>query len=555
MAVEEYRWGVLERFSRITRLATTFLDHPLAVPLLPYLPASLHPWARRDGGGPTDYEGLEYEPARVYLARWAHDVQVARSRAAESEVIGSSYGGGGSGFEDAMSNPPSPSFMLSSSATLMSSSLLEAARQYAGGQGQAAGRLRMLKEEERIVWDETVEALTGLGSFEVLSTDTTPPPPKVDRLKPLSRAEWALYFDHHIPFPPKPPSSSYASATTSPYVGGFNPEAGSMMESMIHISLDDAAPHGRAGRILVPIEDIQRRIFQGGLDPEIRSEVWRYLFHLFPWTSTHANRVSIKTRKSEEYTRLKSLWLSTAARLGDVDLSIELPDLPPPTSPSTDRDAEMYRDARTRVGKDVHRTDRGHPFYASRVNMDKLRDILITYACSYEGSDGLGFVQGMADLASPVLIVMEGDESDAFWCFADLMEKMKSNFRHDGLGMRTRLTTLSKLLQLTDPHLHAHLDLTGSSNLFCCFRWHLVLFKREFPLDDLLRLWECLQSGWPGDGFEHFVCLAILDEHRDAIVRHLYTFDEVLKYVNDLSGTVPLDPTLEAAELLYTRFR
>ncbi|KAJ3164288.1 GTPase activating protein [Irineochytrium annulatum] len=142
--------------------------------------------------------------------------------------------------------------------------------------------------------------------------------------------------------------------------------------------------------------------------------------------------------------------------------------------------------------------------------MDNLRDILITYACNYEGSDGLAFVQGMVDLASPVLIVMEGDESDAFWCFADLKEKM-----HDGLGMRTGLTTLSKLLQLTDRHLHAHLDLTVPA-----------------------------VGGW----LEHFVW-------RDAVVRHLYTFDEVLKYVNDLSGTLPLDPTLEAAQLLYTRSR
>ncbi|KAJ3129233.1 GTPase activating protein [Irineochytrium annulatum] len=244
------------------------------------------------------------------------------------------------------------------------------------------------------------------------------------------------------------------------------------MESMIHTSLDDAAPDGGTGRILVPIEDIQRRIFQGGLDPEIRSEVWRYLFHLFPWTSTHADRVSIKTRKS---------------------------------CPSTDHDAEMYRDACMRVGKDARRTDWGHPFYASRVNMDKLRDILITYACSYEESDRLAFVQGMAHLASPVLIVMEGDESDAFWSCADLMEKMKSNFSTTASGcpQASRRVTASPADRSAPPR----------------------------P---------------PGSHWWHHVL---------SIVRHLYTFDEVLKYVNDLSGTVPLDPTLEAAELLYTRFR
>ncbi|KAJ3213297.1 GTPase activating protein [Dinochytrium kinnereticum] len=188
-------------------------------------------------------------------------------------------------------------------------------------------------------------------------------------------------------------------------------------------------------------------------------------------------------------------------------------------------------------------------------NMNKLRDILITYACSFPGSDRLGFVQGMADLASPVLVSVEGDESDAFWCFVGVMEKMKSNFRHDGLGMRTHLTTLNSLLKLTDPHLHLHLELTGASNLFCCFRWFLVLFKREFSFNDTLRLWEVIFSGWAGEEFEYFVALAVLDEHRDAVVRCLRNFDEVLKYINDLSTKIPLDPTLEAAELLYLRFR
>ncbi|KAJ3116328.1 GTPase activating protein [Phlyctochytrium bullatum] len=312
----------------------------------------------------------------------------------------------------------------------------------------AAGRLRMLKEDKPIVWDETVEALTDLGAFEVLS----------------------------------------------------------------------------------------------GVEPEIRPE---------------------------EYYRLKQQWLDIAERLGE-DADFDSP------AKGDDPDADMYRDAVVRVDKDVHRTDRGHPFYARDLsnhatpeqavkrppgvgpgtpNMNKLRDILITYACSYPGSDRLGFVQGMADLASPILIALEGDESDAFWCFANLMDKMKANFRHDGLGMRTRLTTLSSLLRLTDPHLHVHLELTGAGNLFCCFRWFLVLFKREFGFEDILRLWEVLASGWAGDEFEYFVALAILDEHRDAIVRHLMTFDEILKYVNDLSGTIPIDPILEAAELLYLRFR
>ena len=34
-----------------------------------------------------------------------------------------------------------------------------------------------------------------------------------------------------------------------------------------------------------------------------------------------------------------------------------------------------------------------------------------------------GYVQGMSDLLSPILVVME-NEVDAFWCFAGIMERL-----------------------------------------------------------------------------------------------------------------------------------
>lgn len=40
----------------------------------------------------------------------------------------------------------------------------------------------------------------------------------------------------------------------------------------------------------------------------------------------------------------------------------------------------------------------------------------------------VGYVQGMSDLLSPVLVVME-NEVDAFWCFAGLMERVVSIWR------------------------------------------------------------------------------------------------------------------------------
>ncbi len=52
--------------------------------------------------------------------------------------------------------------------------------------------------------------------------------------------------------------------------------------------------------------------------------------------------------------------------------------------------------------------------------------------------------QGMSDLLSPILYVIE-DESEAFWCFAALMERMAPNFHRDQNGMHSQLMALSKV--------------------------------------------------------------------------------------------------------------
>ncbi len=101
----------------------------------------------------------------------------------------------------------------------------------------------------------------------------------------------------------------------------------------------------------------------------------------------------------------------------------------------------------------------------------------------------IGYVQGMNDLLAPILAVMQS-EVESFWSFAHYMDTMKVNFYRDQSGMRKQLKSLELLIRFMDPYLYHHLDSTDSINLFCCFRWMLVRFKREFNFDQILRLWE-----------------------------------------------------------------
>lgn len=238
------------------------------------------------------------------------------------------------------------------------------------------------------------------------------------------------------------------------------------------------------------------------------------------------------------------------------------------------------------IEKDVHRTDRNIPLFAgediphpdptspfynehspgTNVHMEQMKDMLLTYleydtpptegktsSSHNPNPQNLGYVQGMSDLLSPLYAVFQ-DDCLAFWCFVNFMKRMSRNFVRSQAGMRSQLTTLDQLVQLLDPKLYLHLQKLDSTNFFFFFRMLLVWYKREFEWSDVLRLWESLWTDYYSSQFHIFIAVAILEKHRDVIMEHLRGFDEVLKYVNELSNTIDLQSTLVRAEGLFQKF-
>uniref|UniRef100_A0A7N2RAX5 Rab-GAP TBC domain-containing protein n=2 Tax=Quercus lobata TaxID=97700 RepID=A0A7N2RAX5_QUELO len=142
------------------------------------------------------------------------------------------------------------------------------------------------------------------------------------------------------------------------------------------------------------------------------------------------------------------------------------------------------------IGLDVVRTDRALVFYESEANQAKLWDILAVYAWV---DNDIGYVQGMSDICSPMVILLE-NEADAFWCFERAMRRLRKNFRcsTSSVGVQAQLSALSQIIKVIDPKLHQHLeDLDGGEYLFA-FRMLMVLFRREFSFVDSLYLWELM---------------------------------------------------------------
>ncbi|TYH08031.1 hypothetical protein E1A91_A08G265500v1 [Gossypium mustelinum] len=281
------------------------------------------------------------------------------------------------------------------------------------------------------------------------------------------------------------------------------------------------------GRV-VDSKALRKRIFYGGIEHKLRKEVWAILLGHHTYESTYAERKHQRSIKKTEYETIKSQWQSI--------------------SPAQAKRFTKFRERKGLIEKDVVRTDRSLSFYDGddNPNVNLLRDILLTY--SFYNFD-LGYCQGMSDLLSPILLVME-DESESFWCFVALMECLGPNFNRDQSGMHSQLFALSKLVELLDNPLHNHFKQNDCLNYFFCFRWMLIQFKRELEYEKTMRLWEVLWTHYLSEHLHLYLSVAILKRYRGKIIGEQMDFDTLIRFINELSGRIDLDATLRDAEAL-----
>lgn len=279
------------------------------------------------------------------------------------------------------------------------------------------------------------------------------------------------------------------------------------------------------------VEAVKLVIFRGGISSNVRKEVWKYLLDYYRWKCSHAEQQNLIKQRTEEYFIMKLQWRSMTKIQEDN---------------FTD-----YRERKSLIEKDVNRTDRTLDYFAgdNNPNLQVLFDILMTYAMY---NFDLGYVQGMSDLLSPILYLMN-NEVEAFWCFVGFMNKVSSNFDMDQAGMKEQLQHLQTLTAFYDPEFANYLYKHDSANMFFCFRWLLVWFKRELSQLDVMRLWEVLWTDLPCQNFHLLICVAILDTEKNVLMENNYGFTEILKHINDLSGNIDISTVISKAEGMYNQ--
>ena len=134
-----------------------------------------------------------------------------------------------------------------------------------------------------------------------------------------------------------------------------------------------------------------------------------------------------------------------------------------------------------------------------------LRRVLFLFSRVHRGR---GYAQGMNEMVGMLLWAGSNGnashvpeiEADVFFAFQSLMQWCGEHFcaipDHAGeSGLGNTLKTFSFLLKMCDPEMHDFLE--GRHQIcaeFYAFRWISILFVLEFPVADVLSLWDFLLS-------------------------------------------------------------
>ncbi|KAA0199137.1 hypothetical protein HAZT_HAZT008112 [Hyalella azteca] len=134
----------------------------------------------------------------------------------------------------------------------------------------------------------------------------------------------------------------------------------------------------------------------------------------------------------------------------------------------------------------------------TEAHWEVLERLLFIYA---KLNPGQGYVQGMNEIIGPLYYVLatapsdaEHAEADTFWLFTSLMADVRDLFirtlDESESGIGRLMTRLMSCLKDEDAATSSQLTCQGIKEQYFAFRWLSLLFSQEFPLPDVIRMWD-----------------------------------------------------------------
>lgn len=231
------------------------------------------------------------------------------------------------------------------------------------------------------------------------------------------------------------------------------------------------------------------------------------------------------------------------------------------------------------IEKDVVRIEQTNPEYrvtnskesltgfdSGNEKINSIRNILITFLLYQDGIDGssnvdnvlhgLGYSQGMTDICWSFFNLFS-NESDAFWAFVGFMERHGDYFGKDSPSIKFDLLCLRKILELFYPQFYYFLQQCKALNMFFCYRWLVLFFKREFAsIEEVYRVWEVLFTNPFSQKYQIFILLAIMDIYQDELQIFASEEGPEMEVITHFFSTkhFKLDQILERSEVLCKRY-
>ena len=115
-------------------------------------------------------------------------------------------------------------------------------------------------------------------------------------------------------------------------------------------------------------------------------------------------------------------------------------------------------------------------------------------------------------------------EADTFFCFTQLMSEIRDFFikslDQSSIGIHGLIEKLDNSLKTTDHILWQKLSSQELKPQFYAFRWLTLLMSQEFPLPDVIRIWDSLFADANRFDFLNCFALAMLILAREEILQN-----------------------------------
>lgn len=157
-----------------------------------------------------------------------------------------------------------------------------------------------------------------------------------------------------------------------------------------------------------------------------------------------------------------------------------------------------------------------------------LERILFLYA---KLNPGQGYVQGMNEIVGPIYHAFACDpdptwrkhaEADTFFCFTNLMAEIRDFFiktlDEAEFGINSMMSKLTNQVRANDPEIWLRLHQQELCPQYYSFRWLTLLLSQEFPLPDVMRIWDSLFADENRFSFLIHICCAMILLLRDQLL-------------------------------------